>query len=241
MTRPARTDVLDAVFALTAAAPRLPDPADVLDAVFADLSAWTAGAAPQPIPAGEPADWAAETLWLHPDPTAFLDRRGEVEEVLHARLAALPRGLRAGPPGCAVPRNVPDFLEDGQPDRAWRLAASLFLAARRQGLEGFEDTTAYDLAASALLLATDVHGCVVGLVELLSLLDDLADHATNGAVGPPAPGLQGPALAMRISRRRREILERVAGRVSLDGASAPERLMWRAPIARREAEGSGEG
>lgn len=240
MTLRPPSEALDAVFAMTAAAAPLPDPNHVLEALTAKLSAWIPDAALPPI-AADPSGWPAETLWLHPDPRTFHDRQAEIEEVLHARLAALPRGLRAGPPGCATVRNVGDFLADGQPDRAWRLAASLSLAARRAGLDGFAGQVADDLAASALLLAADSHGCLVGLVELLSLLGDLAERAASGATDYPHLALPGPKLAMHIARRRRAILERVASRVTLDEACAPERLMWRAPLARRPDDGFGGG
>ncbi|WP_372623854.1 hypothetical protein [Falsiroseomonas sp.] len=190
------------------------------------------------------AGWPAEQLWLHPDLRAFSAHRDRIEEALHARLGAIPRGLRAGPPGCATVRNVADFLAEGQPDRAWRLAARLCLAARSGRIDGFAGQLADDLAVSALLLAGDVHGCVLGAVEAAAVMGDLADRATAGAVHCPGLGLAPAELAVRICRRRQAVLDRAASRVAVDGGSAQsiEGLMWRAPVAqRRSAEQPGEG
>lgn len=179
------------------------------------------------------ADWPAEQLWLHPDGAAFCDHRTTVEDVLRAHLAELPRKLRAGPLGCATPPNVSDFLRDGQADRAWRLAARLFLAARSEACGGSAGQVADDLAISALLLAGEIHGCVIGGMEAAVVMGGLADRAVGGGVAYPGLRLPAGVLAVRIHRRRQAVVERLQARMAVDGGSpgSVEALMWRAPVA----------
>lgn len=216
-----------------------PNHAECPDALAAapmpDADPWTLGLAARPPELLDRGAWPAQQLWLHPDPRAFAAHRDRIEAALHACLDAIPRRLRAGPPGCATVRNVPDFLAEGQPDRAWRLAARLCLAARAEQIDGFAGQLADDLAVSALLLAGDVHGCVLATMEAAAVMGDLADRAAAGAVDCPGLGLAPAELAVRICRRRWAVLDRAASRVAVDGGSprSVEGLMWRAPVAQR--------
>lgn len=178
-------------------------------------------------------EWPVEQLWLYPHRCAFAGHRNRVEDELRARVAALPRALKAGPLGCATPRNVEDFVAEGQPDRAWRLAARLVLAAGEKGIGGIAGKIAKDLAVSALLLAGDVHGCALGALEAAAVMGDVAERAAAGAADYPGLGLPPHELAARIYRRRRAVLDQVAARVTVDGGSprSVEALMWRAPVA----------
>jgi hypothetical protein len=225
----------------------MPNPAPCLDSVAAAQPArpapWLDHAVIHPPLPLDLAEWPPEQLWLHPEQSAFRDHRDQIEEVLRARLLELPRWLRAGPLGCATAPNVNDFVGYGQPDRAWRLAARLLLAARSAGVLGCAGQIADDLAVSALFLAGEVHGCVLGAMEAAAVMGDLADRAAAGGGDYLGLALPPTELAIRICRRRRAFLDRVASRVALDGGSARsvESLMWRAPVAPPDADGSGEG
>lgn len=175
--------------------------------------------------------WGYEQVWLHPDPEMFRAGADVIASVLEAHLLALPPRISAGPLGCATPWNVREFLRDGQPDRAWRLAARLMLAARAKGLPTFAGQVADDLAVSALLLAGEVHGCAFGLLEAACVVGRLTEAAAAGVlVYPELPS--APDVLMQIFRARRlAVLERAARRMAVDGVSpaSSEALMWRGP------------
>jgi hypothetical protein len=179
----------------------------------------------------DPADWPTEQLWLHPDGRIFDEHRRPVEASLHIHLADVPPRFTVGPLGCSTARNVMDFLRDGQPDRAWRLAARLCLAMGSRELAAWPRQFAADLAISALLLAGETHGCVLGAVEAIALLGDLAERAAADELTYPGLPVSGTPLAVRIRRRRDVALERLAARMALDGSpEAAESLFWRAPV-----------
>jgi hypothetical protein len=179
----------------------------------------------------DPADWPAEQLWLHPDGTLFGEHREAVEAILRTRLAEVPPMLRVGPLGCATAPNVLDFLRDGQPDRAWRLAARLCLATGALGSSAWNRQRGADLAVSAFLLAGEVHGCALGAVEAIALLGDLAERAAAGELAYPGLPVIGTPLAIRIRRRREVALERLAARIAIDASpEGIESLFWRAPV-----------
>jgi hypothetical protein len=183
----------------------------------------------------EVAAWPAQQLWAHPDEAAFCRRIGEVASLVTATVAALPPRLAAGPLGCATAHNVLEFTQQGQPDRAWRLAARLIQAAAAEGDEVAGRQETLDLSVSAYMLACHHGGCVIAAVEGAAVIDRLIAAAEPMPLRYPGLSWQGAALTGHLRRRRAALLDRaVAGAGTAPGSKASiDALMYRAPVLPR--------
>jgi hypothetical protein len=178
------------------------------------------------------ADWPPEQLWLHPDFGAFMARHRALEVALDEALGALPPGLFEGPLGCATAQNVVSLRRAGQRDRAWRLAARLYLAAEARDPNAGPAQRHFDLAVSALRLAGEAHDCLIGTMEAVAQIGLLAERCDDGILDYPGLAMSSQTLAACMRRRQRSLVAGVLPYLNIEPGSpvAAERLMRRAPV-----------